>query len=279
MVIVASVLLLCFALVALRRLHRGAVTIEESTQIRGIHQGFVLWRPSNDDSYPSPSGLDKADATIRAADPRAKDTTSNIYSILVFNGFISPEICVSLMESNPDIRACRNYAFSNPPTAANPSLALWDPAFSVDFTNGKIGNASYAHQLPIWRGAPPDRPNVHPRWFSTFQGNEPILASRGPQIASATNGVSTLANPNSFTLGKHGPKGQWQGLVAYNDNHVSLEHSLTPPEVLYRFNEQGQTSPDILFYDEPDSHEGLNAYLGIFPKAGPTAADYVAIWD
>src|SRR5215831_18923604 len=68
--------------------------IKDSTQVRGIHQGMVLALPQNDDSYPLPSRLDKGDTTV-AAQGREKDTTANIISILIYNGFVGPELCVS----------------------------------------------------------------------------------------------------------------------------------------------------------------------------------------
>src|SRR5207247_2089729 len=57
----------------------------DETQLRGLGQSLVTWCQGNNDDYPLPSRVDKANYTL-TLEGRAKDTTSNIYSMLVFNG-------------------------------------------------------------------------------------------------------------------------------------------------------------------------------------------------
>ena len=126
---------------------RMASQIKCSANIRGIAQGLVLFSQSNKDQYPLPSLLDAANNTINA-DPSTKDTTANIISVLIYGTFFGPEICVSPAESNGNIVMDPDYYYTEPKTAANPKLALWDPAFSADFTSVGGSNFSYAHLLP-----------------------------------------------------------------------------------------------------------------------------------
>lgn len=278
-VLVTAAVLLALVSVGLHRVRHGARTNYDSSQLRGVMQGLILWQQNNGDSFPLPSEYDKANKTVLAPEPASKNTTAHIYSILIYSGFVSPELMISTLETNPNIRPCNGYAYEKPPTAVDPRHALWDPTFAVDFTNGQIGNASYAHQIPILRGVSADQRNRHPHWKDSRASEIPVLANRGPQLSGVTAGQPSIVNTRSRALGVHGPARQWQGQVAYGDCRVVLEKSMTPPGVVYQFNADGQTRPDVLFYDEPDSHRGINAYLGIFPKAGPSAADYVSIWD
>ena len=238
-----------------------------------MHQGLVLWRQSNSDEYPLPSLIDLKDETV-AAQGREKDTTANIFSMLIHSSFITPELCVSPLETNPAIRVHETYAFSEPPAAVNPKKALWDPAFSVDFTGGKTGNLSYAHMLPADE-------RLERTWMNTFDASQAVVGNRGPEI----KGFTTQGGTRTYTMPKksntyliHGGKTTWEGNIAYNDNHVNFETSLTPAETTYK-DATGAKQRDCLFFDETDDPSGINNFLGIFTKAGATKAEYGATWD
>jgi type II secretory pathway pseudopilin PulG len=293
------VLVLCLILAALlpslARPRVNSRPLKDSTQIRGIHQGMVLWAQNNQDRYPIPSDIDKDNATIKLADgkdPESKNTTANIISIMIYNGYFSPELCVSPAEANADIRSYDGYQYSNPSAAANPTKALWDPAFVADFTTkGKVGGFSYAHGMPHGERLKD--------WSNTFGATEAILGNRGPEIASVAKKTNPKSAPtrlgsgtpgevainmkikNSNTLVIHGGRTTWEGNIAYNDNHVNFETSMTPDNVEYH---DGKNAwKDCLFFDEPDdvtpNRPGRNAFLGSFVKAGAKAGDWKTIWD
>ena len=246
--------------------------LRDSTQVRGIHQGMVLWPRGDPDSFPLPSFHDRGNQTV-ADQGRAKDTTANILSILIYNNFFSPELCVSSAEANPAIRFDAVYAFSEPPTAVNPQLALWDPAFSADFTGGKTGNVSFALMLPA---------NERLRtWTNDFQASEAVVGNRGPLITgfATKNGARVYAPPktsNTFLI--HGGRTTWEGNIAYNDNHVNFETSVAPEMTTYK-DAADATQRDCLFLDETDDASRINNFLGIFVTAGETKAEYGAILD
>jgi len=255
--------------------------LKDATQIRGIDQSFVIWANQNKGVYPLPSTLDKAGTTI-AGDAATKDTTANIISILIFNGYISTELCISPAEANPNIKICDNYMYDQPAKAKTPASALWDPAFNADFTNGKTGSVSYAHLQPAGKRLA--------KWADTFITTEACVSNRGPEITSidnAANGSQTAKTKldKSITYLIHGDKETWEGNVGYNDGHVQFETSLVgmpkadDPFPTYKTKE-GKTFRDCLFFDEPGEAEPTtNLYLGIFTKAGKDVADWSAIWD
>jgi competence protein ComGC len=121
----------------LGRSYTDARQIKCSANVRGIHQGLVLFSQGNNDQYPLPSILDKANHTVRLADgtdPTAKDTTAAIISTLIYGNFFGPEICISPAEANGNIVHDNDYWYTEPKTVVNPKLAVWDPAFAADFT-------------------------------------------------------------------------------------------------------------------------------------------------
>ncbi|MFO0856735.1 MAG: hypothetical protein U0640_05170 [Phycisphaerales bacterium] len=255
--------------------------IKDSTQIRGVHQGMVLFAASNRDKYPMPSIDDKDNKTIAAPDPSSKDTTANIYSMLIYGNYFSPELMASPAEQSANIEVDTDYHLTTPPNTIDPANALWDPTFAADFTNPKVkGNTSYAHHFPA-----ADR---HDRWNNTLQSNEAIVGNRGPQITAVDSSSKTIkpqfAIPNSVTLSIHGSRTTWEGNIAYNDNHVNFETNVFTDAATYPLasptpNAKPIYKPDVFFFDEPDANNRDNAFMSIFTKAGPTTNDFSAIWD
>jgi prepilin-type N-terminal cleavage/methylation domain-containing protein len=162
---------MAMALPTCRGKARTQQQLTDATQLRGIHQGMVLWAQNNNDAYPLPSKFDLKDETV-TDQGRTKDTTAAIFSMLIFNCFFSPELCVSPKESNTSIKVHDDFAFSEPATAVKPKRALWDPAFVTDFTNGKVGNFSYAHMLPADE-------RLEETWTNSFDATQAAVGNRG----------------------------------------------------------------------------------------------------
>ncbi|MCC6227836.1 MAG: hypothetical protein IT432_01260 [Phycisphaerales bacterium] len=249
--------------------------IKDATQIRGIEQAMIIWAQNNGDRYPLPSEIDKGDRTVREKG-MDKNTTSNIVSLLIFNGFISPELCLSPAECNANIEVDRDYEFNLPNAASERDKALWDPSFNADFTKGK-GNFSYAHMQP--------HGNRLARWSSTFLSVEAQVGNRGPEITGVepVNGRLTakVKDPNTVTFLNHGPRESWEGNIAYADCHVDYVTTLLgdDPKAWDRYKGRAGPTFDCYFYDEPDDVNRRNIFMSIFTKAGPQDKDWTAIWD
>ncbi|MGH7132535.1 MAG: hypothetical protein ACREJO_11370 [Phycisphaerales bacterium] len=252
--------------------------MKDATQVRNITQAMMVFANSNKDVFPLPSVLDADNATIAAdrTGADAKNTQSNILSVLVYNNFISTELLVSPQEVSSSIKVCDTYASTNPSVAANPAKALWDPSLSVDFTSTKPntpGHTSYAMM------APDDVRRAAGKYGNTFSATEPLIGNRGPEITGLrADGSPILNNPGTNTFLIHGSRRTWEGNIAYNDGHVNTETRYDPVEVTYK-NAAGKNITDNLFFDEPDDPSGLNAFLTVFPKAGTTKAEFKRIWD
>jgi prepilin-type processing-associated H-X9-DG protein len=276
----------------------GGRQLKDSTQVRGIVQAMVIFAQNNRGKYPLPSEVDADNKTI-AADAQSKDTTGNVLSILIYNGNISTELCVSPAESNTgQVVRCDDYEFSNPKAAAKPEEGLWDPRFrgtpldapTGDRTAASPGHNSYAQLVNL--GA------RRAKWADTFSTTEAVFGNRGPAYAKddsapcPTGGkwklLDSVLGTGSNTLLIHGGRTTWEGNIGYNDGHVTFETRPTPDGVLYGRGPDLKKldTPDNLFVNESDETDGdteagsvlkgRNAYLR--PIGGFAAPDKPTLW-
>ncbi|MBX3357647.1 MAG: type II secretion system protein [Phycisphaeraceae bacterium] len=280
-VIAIIALLVGILLPALGKARASARQLKDATQVRGIVQSMIVFSNNNGDSYPLPSRLDANNSTIAANATQSKDNTGNILSVLIFNGSVATELCISPAEANTgQVKKDDNYQFSNPQSAGlaggvpnDGSGALWDPGFAgTPLDNGTayrrrdsglpnsgnpVAHQSYAHQIPLGRRLS--------KWQNTFATTEAVFGNRGPgfvETAYPASGRYTL-NPTTNTaipgqssqsLLIHGGKNTWEGNIGYNDGHVNFETKPSPDGVTYRRtgNQNPLTVMDNLFIDEQD---------------------------
>lgn len=254
------------------RRHGCGRHMKDAVQVRGIQQAMAVWANSNNGLFPLPSKIDAANATV-PEEGAAKDTTANILSILIYTGGISPELTISAAESNTwGIVMDDDYEFDAPKAAVDPANALWDPAFSSDFTGGKVSNNSFAHITPTGE-----------RWRDTFLSWQPVIGNRGPEIASITRDAlgrvkPTYVDTDSNTFLIHGARNSWEGSVAYNDNHVNFEVRVDPEGVTYAAAD-GRKLTDCLFFREADDPKVDNVLMSLWVKGGDTPLEFKGIWD
>ena len=286
-VIAIIALLIGILLPALGKAKQRANSLKDATQIRSIMQGLVIFAGSNKDNYPLPSRVDKNDKTIIIADTensQVKNTTGNIFSLLIAQGVIETGICFSPIELG-NYEEYNGYEFEAPEGAVpgpNPGIneGLWDPNFkgtpndlgadrgtmgssSVDNYQDLPGGFSYSHTPPFaFR---------RPQWGNTFDALEPAVANRGPvyelngggeggtwslvQDAGAVAGGPNPLGINSVTLLMNGSRTEWSGNVGFNDSHVEIFNSPDPVKIVHSFtglNNEFRTQPDNIFMNEDD---------------------------
>ncbi|MCK4871696.1 MAG: hypothetical protein KAS72_03120 [Phycisphaerales bacterium] len=269
----------------------AALHTRDAAQVREIHKGLIMWAQQNSDAYPLPSEIDAASDTITVdGDASRKNASGSIYSILVYNGLVMPDVLISPLEPSDEIVKKDDYEYYDPSAAVNPSRARWDPAFRGtprDIRDGQTGpgNVSYAHLALAG-------PRRMAEWRATLNSDYPVLANRGPEELNGTWDSTThaitgtalapgMTGTSSITLRMHGFADSWEGNVAYNDNHVIFETTTHRPDFVYQATSGEQTLQicDGFFLDEanptvgapfPDLND-INIYLGLF-RVGPTAA-------
>ncbi len=311
-VIAIIALLVGILLPALGKARASARQLKDSTQVRGIVQALVVWASNNQSAYPLPSVIDPTANTTNqgsAASWEPKNTTGNMMSVLIQNGNISPEICISPAEANTGkVQRYDKYEYTSPTGAPVTASALWDPKFhgvpsdgaagysgSAEFlmndpnSTAGISNQSYAHVLPFGKR--------RSQWSDTYNSTEAVFGNRGPTYLATDAGPNPttgrwalVTTPNgggidSPTLLIHGGRNTWEGNIGYNDNHVNFETKPNPDQITYTKTPAGtgSTVPDCLFVNENNQSGGdtggtsillgTNAYLRAFH--GPSAAGEV----
>ena len=276
-VIAIIALLIGILLPALSKARKTAQQLKDSTQIRNILQSMAVFANQNRDSYPLPSRIDKGNKTINVAPGQesAKDTTRNIFSILVFDGSIPTEMCMGTTEPNGQFEAYKDYELSEPTGAYEPDFALWDPKFSANPGDASSatavagqntqGNFSYAHTLPFGKRKA--------LWGNDFSATQAMLSNRGPKYelnGSPQDGdwelVAGTLGDQSNTLLIHGSRTKWEGLIGFNDAHVDFSPEPDPEKLIFSFTgltNQYRTQPDNVFVCEDDAlrQEVTNANL------------------
>ncbi|MBX9642195.1 MAG: type II secretion system GspH family protein, partial [Mycobacteriaceae bacterium] len=295
-VIAIIALLVGILLPALGKARASARQVKDSTQLKNVITAMATFAQQNREQYPVPSVLDRNNKTIPlTTQTQTKNITGNVLSVLIWNGNISPEICISPAEASGSVRIDDQYSNSNPlavTSAADRAEALWDPGF-----NGTVGDATFTGVTR--RGAGTSNNSYALSWFfgsrasrwtNNFSSTEAVAGNRGPGFRAGTgsgnaddqlnwpvtgwrlNDVGTpVGGPgiDSVTLLIHGGRNTWEGNIAYNDARVNFETRADPIEITYRRTISGapsvtnpSTAPDNLFIDELDDAAGASGAAG-----------------
>lgn len=210
-------LLIGILLPALGSARRTARQMQNSTHVRGIHSGCVLFAQGNKDYFP---GLDNKGAQLVGAEANVSagagtygyggtDSREVAWRMarLLRGNFFSPEYMRSPAETNP---------------------AVVSPPVSTNFTDGTV--YSFA-MLDIFDDAALRRSE----WRATNNSRAAIICDRN--IGTAATGINAASIHTSIGEG-------WRGSVGYNDNHAVFE---TTDTLKTEYALKGEISPDQLF--------------------------------
>ena len=197
-------LLIGILLPALGAARRTARRMQNGTQVRGIQQGMVTFASGNGSFYPGrdSSGTNKAAITksttqYGAAAPGAT-TQAITYAIMLTNGFFTPDYAISPSETDGS------------------KVAAAGVSASVDITN-----TNYSYALLQWYDAAADL-GRRAEWRETNNSQCPIVTDRSKAIDS------TLATVSIHTSATGTDSANWEGNIAWNDNHVTFETNGKP---------------------------------------------------
>ncbi|UCD76515.1 MAG: hypothetical protein JSV91_06235 [Phycisphaerales bacterium] len=223
---------------ALGKARSQARLLKDATQIKQIHQSWVVWSRDWDGRFPTPGLINRLAVGGEEVPGRGQeDVLANdhaaLYSACIMANFISPELCVGPTEPNPDVLVKDDYDWE----LYDPENdSYWDPSFQLRLNS--ICNASYA-VLPLAG----DRKELE--WRETFNSKYAVIANRGVRDG-------TLLEPDfgrSFTLQIHGSRKEWVGNVCFNDNHVQVCNTFLPQGIAY-VDDAGIEYPDNLFRND-----------------------------
>ncbi|MEM1164966.1 MAG: type II secretion system protein [Planctomycetota bacterium] len=289
-VIAIIALLVGILLPALARARKNAAELKDGTQVRSLAQGLTTYAAGNRDRYPLPDDLDRADVTEDFMDDTwEKRRTGPIFSVLIFNNIVTPELCISTVEQGAQFSIYEEYKYELDEDdvagdAAEASQALWDPGFkgtpndgteitgAMNNSPGDTPNAgfSYAHLIPA--GA------REANWRNDFSASVPVISTRGPFMDPAgssganNDGRNDPEDPiqidvdaSNTSLLLYGGQNEWAGNVGFQDNHVERINTVAPETVTFPAfggtDENGRIWRDNLFHD--DNIESTNPSVDV----------------
>lgn len=225
-VIVVLVVLLAIGAIVPLELARRARESQDQHQLQQIHSSMQAFARSNDGRLPLPGLIDRLCLSqclypcVFGDIDHSKNHTAFLYSAMIAQKFITPELLISPCEVNGRVREKDNY--DN--TAYQPANGLfWDRSFVADITNDFSGsNASYAHLVLCG-----DRMAI--QWRDRANAAMPMLGTRGTRQGAAS-GAEFFRSP---TLKLAGSPARWEGFIVFGDNHVETLKSFTSPAVRY----------------------------------------------
>jgi uncharacterized membrane protein len=205
---------------------KTARQMQNSTQVRGIHSGCVLYAQGNNTYFPGLDVNGDPDAGNQSLQTRTADraiSTAGRFQILLKNNFFTGEYAISPAETKTTWQGGRV-------SEANYSFAMLD----ISGNNAK--------------GLAEERAS---EWRDTINSEAAVISDR---LAGGTPGQN-----NTYRSIHTRQNGQgWRGSVGWNDNHVSWE-TLAILQTT-RYGPGDVNSGDDLFVDTTGGSDALMTY-------------------
>jgi prepilin-type N-terminal cleavage/methylation domain-containing protein len=297
-------ILIGLLLPALSQARARAQQIRDGTQVKSIHQSWlVMGNEFDGHELPTPGlvrrrvfdlgdGQGAQHIPGRGEENVLLNTTDRLFAAAIMQNYFTPEITIGPTEPSGNIWMMDNFNWD----AYRPIMAqYWPGEFINDLGNdtptpassgdpgrmqcivGVGSNISYAHapmggpRRALWRNT-----------TGSGGGSQyAVLGNRG------VRGGSTDPDfyDESVTLQIHGSRGQWVGNICWADNHVSVERSFYPEGVNYRPSLSGEGTgmrPDNIFRNDiadgdDFSLEGRDIYLVLYEEFAETNLDTPAL--
>lgn len=234
-------LLLGILLPALNNARARARVVKDSTQLKGIHQAWVVKSVDYPNEYPTnplptPGLINRVGSIIgRGEEDVTKNDHASLYSASIAQNLFSAPLCVSPSEVSSNVSQCTNY-----------DMTQYDPANDKYWDGDRRGEGVFNASSPgNFKAALNSNcnvsygtmPLVNPAnstslastrrtkgWKNGGSSNLAVVGNRGVQdgIDGSLAGSNVDIFRRSKTLEIHGPKGSWEGNVVFGDNHTDF---------------------------------------------------------
>lgn len=181
---------------------RTARRMQNSTQLRGIHQGLVTFANSNKDRFPglSSRGEILPDNDVNTGSSGPGDYVQARYWLMLDGDYFTPEYAISPSETH----ALTEYE----PGLANVAAPVQWNARQKHYSYAMLGIAGNPGQAPA-------APGRGAEWAMTLNSQAVVLSDRNTGM-DAGRRVQSIHTDEA---------GVWAGSVLWNDNHVGFENA------------------------------------------------------
>ena len=267
-------LLIGLLLPALAKARAEAKRLKDATQIKQVHQSWLIFARQFDGIFPAPGLINRlpvpglGDVPGRGEEDVLANDHGALYSAVIMANYFSPELCVGPTEPSGKVlvKDDFNWDYYSPINDR-----YWDITFQAKLTS--VCNISYA-TMPI------AGKRKTTEWRESMNSQFAIVGNRGVENGSLDENDYEA----SITLQIHGGRKQWVGNIGYNDNHVAVSSSFMPDSINYLLG--GQSYPDNLFNNDTgsggaNSSDGWDCYLAMVYKLLGQTGNPMAIptWD
>ncbi len=256
-------LLIGLLLPALAKARAQAQLTKDQTQVKEIHQSWIVFSRELDGALPTPGLIDRlpdpditendGEVPGRGLEDLTMNTTPNLFSVCIMRHYFTPQMCLSPGERSGRVISKDDYKFTYyDPLGTDPNCqgsflgpdCYWDPTFDATLIDPKgLSNTSYAH-MPIAG----ERKKRH--WRDTLDSRFAMIGTRGVKDGS----LDPVDYYASVTLEFFGGKKEWVGNVAFNDNHTERLDTFFPVNLSYQLNDV--TVADNIFRDDTGDQAG-----------------------
>ena len=251
-------LLIGLLLPALNKARATAKLTKDGTQVRGIHQSWLVYSREFAGIFPTPGLIDRQpylgqEMPGRGKEDKKQNNTAFVHSACIMGNYYTPELCVSPAEVSGRVAVKDDYNYER--YDVTPTVdTYWDPTFNADVaeTGTAVSHTSYA-SMPV------AQERQLKQWRDSMASDFPVIANRGVQQGEFVN--QQMFN-ESLTLQIHGGKKEWDGNIVFNDNHVIVSKTFLPEGINYVFN--NTTKADNVFKNDfaSDSGQSVNSAMG-----------------
>jgi prepilin-type N-terminal cleavage/methylation domain-containing protein len=256
-------LLIGLLLPALAKARATAKLTKDSSQIRGVHQSWLVFAREFNGILPTPGLIDRlpfnnVEEPGRGDEDLHQNDTARLHSACIMNNSYSPDFCVGPTEPSGRVAVKDDYNFELYNVAND---VYWDDSFDAKLSGtgpNIFSNVSYA-SMPI-AGARKLR-----EWKDSLNSSWPIVANRGVKEGSLDEDDYN----ESITLSIHGGGKAWLGNICYNDNHMETSKTFKPENVNYTVGDE--VNADNIFRNDTagqTSVDGTDSWLVIVARDG-----------
>jgi len=206
-------LLIGLLLPALAKARATAKLTKDSTQIRGIHQSWLVYSREFEGIFPTPGLIDRlafngVEEPGRGAEDEKMNDTARLHSTCVMQNYYSPQLCVGPTEPSGRVAIKDNYNYELYNVVPTVDI-YWDDSFEASLTT--LSNTSYA-SMPMAL----DRKKR--QWRETLDSLWPCVSNRGVKEGS----LNDADYNKSLTLLIHGGRNEWLGNIQARRRELRL---------------------------------------------------------